>query len=314
MQVIHHPAPFHSTTEVSKSAMDYCATIGFFDGVHRGHCFLLNELKQAAAARGMQSMVITFGQHPRCALQTDYRPLMLTTTEHKLQLIENCGIDVCVVLYFDEAFSRLTARQFMQQYLFEALQVRCLLIGHDHRFGCNRSDGFEQYRLYGDEMGIEVLQAPALSESGITCSSSAVRRLLEAGEVRQAAQLLDRPYSLCGMVVEGRRVGRQLGFPTANLRPVSADLLIPANGVYAVRAEVDGQCYGAMLNIGRRPTLNNGNDCTIEAHLFHFSGNLYGKSLCLHFVERLRDEQRFDSIDALRAQLCVDARMAQQLL
>ena len=314
MKVIHYPTLSASLLHDLQASTGYCATIGFFDGVHRGHRFLLNELKQVARERNMQSMVITFGQHPRCALQTDYRPSLLTTLEHKLKLLEALNPDVCVVLNFDVALSKLTARHFMQQYLYDMLRVRCLLIGHDHRFGCNRTDGFEQYQNYGATMGLEVLQASAFCEEGVTYSSSAVRRLLEAGNVRLATQFLERPYTLCGTIGEGRRVGRNLGFPTANLQPVCSDLLIPASGVYAVYAEVRGSRYATMLNIGRRPTLDNGSDSTIEAHLFNFSGNLYGEPLCLHFVERLRDEKRFASLDALRQQLCIDAQMAQQLL
>lgn len=314
MEIVVHPNPRQPLEASLQAETGFCATIGFFDGVHLGHRFLLRQLQQTAIERGMRSMVITFDTHPRCALQTDYRPLLLTTTEQKLRLLAESQPDVCAVLTFDESLARLSAHEFMQRYLRETLGVRCLLIGHDHRFGSGRSDGFEEYRNHGSTMGIEVVQSHAFTEAGLTYSSSSVRRALEAGKVSEAALMLARPYALCGTVVEGRRVGRNLGFPTANLRIDDPNLLIPATGVYAVRAEVEGKTYGAMLNIGQRPTLNNGNDRTIEAHLFDFSGDLYGKPLCLHFIERLRDEQRFSSLDELRLQLCKDAEKAKEVI
>lgn len=292
----------------------YCATIGFFDGVHKGHRFLLQKVKALAESHGWKSMAVTFEQHPRCSLVTDYRPLLLTTAREKLRLLEECGVDACALLQFSPQMASLSAQEFMRDYLYDRLGVRCLVIGHDHRFGRHRSEGFDDYVRYGREMGMKVVQAEALSEGSVTMSSSVVRRLLENGDVVSARTGLGRCYALYGVVVEGRKVGRNLGFPTANLRPESADLLVPAVGVYAVWAEVGGKHYPAMLNIGRRPTLDNGNDCSIEAHLFGYSGNLYGSPLRLHFVERLRDERKFASLDDLKAQLQNDAAAALEVL
>ncbi len=299
---------------VSSQSPTYCATIGFFDGVHKGHRFLLEQVKREAALRGLSTLAVTFSDHPRRALQTDYRPLLLTTADEKIKWLADCQLDACMVLDFTSEMASLTAQEFMRSYLYEGVGVRCLVIGHDHRFGCRRAESFDDYVRYGAEMGMEVVQASAFCDEGVTMSSSVVRRMLEGGRVKEAAFALGRPYALYGTVVEGRRVGRNLGFPTANLQPESPDLLVPALGVYAVWAEVDGQRYPAMLNIGRRPTLDNGTDCSIEAHLFGFSGDLYGKSLRLHFIERLRNEQKFASLDELRHQLQMDAAITQRLL
>lgn len=314
MKILQPNTTQMTASEPANEEVRYCATIGFFDGVHRGHQFLLCQLKNEARRRGMQSLVVTFATHPRKTLLTDYRPKLLTPTDEKILQLSACGVDACAVLDFTPELAALSAAEFMEKYLLRQFSVACLIVGYDHRFGTGRAEGFPDYVRHGKNLGIEVLQAEAFVETEQTVSSSVVRRQLEAGNVREAAQNLGRPYALYGTVVEGRRVGRQLGFPTANLRPSHPDLLIPACGVYAVRAEVEGNSYGAMLNIGRRPTLDNGNDCSIEAHLFDFSGILYGKQLRLHFVDRLRDEMKFESLEALKQQLKADAQESLQRL
>ena len=314
MRIIYDPA----STPVSPLKDDgtglYCATIGFFDGVHQGHRFLLEQVKSAAKRLQLQPMAVTFKDHPRQTLQTDYRPLLLTTPEHKVELLADCGLAACAVLQFSKEMAALSAKEFMQQYLYDYLGVRALVIGYDHRFGHNRDEGFEDYQVYGKEMGMEVILAQPLRNDKYTVSSSVVRRLLEAGEVQKAAECLGRPYHLTGTVVEGHHVGRDLGYPTANLQPEHPYLLVPSRGVYAIFAEVDGKCYPAMLNIGRRPTLNNGSDCSIESHLFGFNGNLYGKTITLYFQEHLRNEQKFGSLDELKQQLQHDAEQTLKVL
>lgn len=288
----------------------YCATIGFFDGVHLGHQFLLRQVEDAAAARGLRSMAVTFEEHPRVALDSQYQPRLLGTAEEKLTWLAATGINACALLRFDRAMASLSAKDFMQKYLLEQLDVRCLVIGYDHHFGHNRQEGFEDYVRHGRALGIEVVPALPLETGDFTVSSSAIRRFLEAGNVEQAAKGLGRPFSLRGTVAEGRRVGRRIGFPTANLRPADPHLLVPRIGVYAVWAEIPEGRFPAMLNIGRRPTLNNGSDISIEAHLIGFNGNLYNQPLTLHFVRRLRDEMTFPSLELLTQQLEQDAREA----
>jgi len=277
-------------------------TIGFFDGVHRGHRYLLEQVKDEARRRGLRSLAVTFRAHPRKILKSDWQPQLLTTPEEKRCFIEESGIDACVFLDFTKELSRLKASQFMQSYLRDRMDTRCLVMGYDHRFGADGLTDPADYRRLGAALGIEVLQAREAPLGLPTVSSSEVRRCLLAGNVEGAAERLGRPYQLGGTVVEGHRRGHELGYPTANLRP-DAEKLVPAEGVYATRATIEGRTFPAMTNIGRRPTMNNGAEISIETHLLGFEGNAYGKRLLLHFVKRLRDEKKHDSIEDLRLAL-----------
>ena len=293
-----------------------CAAIGFFDGVHRGHAYLIEQVKAEAARRGLQPMVITFEEHPRLALsQTHYWPELLTTNAQKLQLLEQTGLSACAMLHFDHAMSMLTSREFMELVLSKELHVRCLLMGYDHHFGSDLSAGFRDYVRNGHDLGIEVLRERPFDDHELRISSSATRRFLAAGNVEMARACLGRPYVLEGTVVEGHHAGTLMGYPTANLRPDCEEQIVPGRGVYAVRADVDGFSYMGMLNIGWRPTLNNGDDRTIETHLLDYSGApLYGKRISLRFIRRVRDEHRFSSIEELQSQLAIDADHVRQML
>ena len=375
------------------------ATIGFFDGVHRGHRYLINKVMETAHAHAQQSMVITFDRHPREVLQSDYQPQMLTTLNTKLRLLHETGVDRVEVLHFTRQLAALSARQFMAQVLKERLGVTTLVIGYDHRFGHNRAEGFDDYVRYGKELGIEVVQsseltvhidrycppasvsseapfasssknskAPSSEESkapssevpnassevaspveessfkarsfagkwGMHVSSSAIRRLLKEGDVGTADLFLDRPHTITGCVTHGFAEGRKMGFPTANLDTTGYPLLIPANGVYGVwvkigcadavmeKCEVPNLAgwtqempiptmddhngwLPAMLNIGTRPTFD-GSTTTIEANIFYFNDDIYGQPMTIAFFFRLRNEQRFDSVEALEEQLHKDRK------
>ena len=289
------------------------ATIGFFDGVHRGHLFLIEQVKRYAAEHQLQSLLVTFDSHPRCVMQQEYRPNLLSTTEEKCQLLDQTGVDMCALLPFTEQLSRLSARDFMEKILRDRLGVKALVIGHDHRFGCGRTDGFEDYVRYGKELGIDVVLAEACRVNDVCMSSSVTRSFLLEGEPHLAAQCLGRHYSVKGKVVHGFSVGRELGFPTANIEVDHPQKLIPKEGVYAVRvygANDKNTPYFGMLNIGRRPTINNGDQCSIEVHLFHFEGDLYERSLRVEFLARMRDEKHFRSKTELIRQLQSDAEQA----
>ena len=293
----------------------------------------------------MRSLLITFDRHPRSVFAPAAVPPLLTTAEEKMELLRATGVDEIYVLPFDKKMAALTAKEFMQQVLKEQLGVEVLVIGYDHRFGrplpatksqgtlpiaeqqgtrqtANTVEGFPEYQAYGREMGIEVVLAKELE--GEHVSSSEIRRALEVGDVQRAAQLLGRPYTWTGRVVHGHEVGRQLGFPTANLEAMdrSAPLgkILPANGAYAVkvRSEQSGakneEWASGMLNIGQRPTLDNGMDTSIEAHLFDFHGDLYGQILTLSFIARLREERRFSSEAELTEQLRHDKDMCLELV
>lgn len=267
-----------------------------------------------AARRGLGRMAVTFGNHPRSVLQPGFRPALLTSSGEKTALLLDGAVDVCALLRFSHELSALPARDFMEKYLRRRLHVRCLVVGYDHRFGSDRTAGFEDYVSYGRSCGMEVVRAGVFENAGSTVSSSSIRQALSAGDVEAARSALGRPYALAGTVVEGRHMGHVLGFPTANLQPSCPDKLVPASGVYAVRAETGGRFFGGMLNIGRRPTLRNGSDRTVETHLFDFSGDLYGESLTLYFEHRLRDERPFATLDELSRQLARDAAQARKLL
>ena len=287
------------------------ATIGFFDGVHRGHRFVIDRLRAVAGERGMPSLVVTFAEHPRQVLQPGFRPALLTTPQEKLDLLRRSGADDCAVLHFTPELSHLSAEGFMREVLRGQLGVSVLLMGYDHRFGHERDGCFDDYVAHGQRLGIEVLRLEQYAAPGAEhISSSEIRRALAAGEVERANAMLGYRYALEGTVVDGFKVGRTLGFPTANLRPGHADKLVPAAGVYAVRAQAEGRTYLGMLNIGTRPTLAGDGRTSIEAHLIGFGGDLYAQTLRVEFVARLRDERRFDTTEALAAQLARDREEA----
>lgn len=291
------------------------ATIGFFDGVHRGHRYLIRHVMDVARDEGLESAVVTFDRHPRQVIHTDFRPRLLSTPDEKAALLSQTGVERCVVLPFDAQMASLSAREFMQDVLLAHLNVRKLVIGYDNRFGHNRSEGFADYAAYGREMGIEVEQWQPLEMDSVCISSSVVRSLLLSGEVGMAARCLGYPYTIAGTVEHGRNVGTQIGFPTANLRPGDPSKLIPGGGVYAVDVRLGGgaQVLPAMLNIGCRPTFD-GTDVTIETHIIDFSGELYGCSMSVSFVARLRDERKFRSAAELSNQLRRDLSEAERLL
>lgn len=298
-----------------RAAFPLVASIGFYDGVHLGHRHLLAQVTDEARRRGMGALAVTFAGHPLAVVRGGQAPRLLSTPEEKAGLLRDAGLDAVAMLRFTPALAALTSRQFMEQVLRRDYGVRVLVVGYDHRFGSDRGAGLADYRRYGAACGVEVVEATRYAPDGAEVSSSAVRRLLAAGDAEAAARLLGRPYELGGTVVAGRQVGRRLGYPTANLRPASAEKLLPAAGVYAAEAETGGVTCAAMLNIGLRPTLDDGRGQTVEAHLLDFDGDLYGRPLTLRFVRRLRGERQFGSLEQLRAQLAADeAEVRRRLL
>ena len=294
------------------------ATIGMFDGVHRGHQLLIGMVTEKARHMGLTSTVITFDRAPRQVLDPTFCPQLLTTLEEKTEAIRALDIDRLVVLPFTQETASLTAQAFMQQILRDQLNVKVLITGYDNRFGHNRSEGFNDYVHYGQELGIEVLRGDVqlTADGSHPLSSSVVRRLLtEEGCVDEMIQCLGRYYQLQGKVETGEHIGHQLGFPTANLQPSDPFKLIPASGAYAVWATIgDSQKQlPAMMNIGTRPTFD-GRNRTLEVNILDFNGNLYGQTVTITFVRRLREERRFDSPEALVAQLKEDQEQVKRIL
>lgn len=289
------------------------ATIGFFDGVHVGHRFLIKELQDWGKKLNMPSAVITFPEHPRQVLHSDYRPKLLDTFQEKMERLETTGIDYCIALDFTYELSLYSAADFIRL-LAEEYHVKGLLIGYDHRFGHDRSDGFEQYVEYGGQVGMEVRKASPYDEGNIRVSSSEIRRLLQEGKVEMANALLTYPYQLRGRIVSGYKVGRTIGFPTANIEVDSPYKLLPKVGVYAVWVELLGKRYKGMLYIGKRPTLQNGDNLTIEVNILGFSGNAYNDEITVSFVYAVREDKAFESVEALREQLERDRQTVDKLL
>ncbi len=288
----------------------YVATIGMFDGVHRGHQFVVGQVAGCARELGLGSMIITF-DHSIHHKQT------LTPLADKCEALKAMGIDRVEVLAFTDQMRRLTAREFMEQQLRDRLGVRVLLTGYDNRFGHNREEGFDDYVRYGRELGIDVRQLPPLpaDDDGQTAvSSSLIRDLLVGGDVAGAGSCLGHPYSITGHVVHGQHIGTGLGFPTANVSPDDGSQLIPAAGVYAVTVRLlpDAAEWPAMMNIGCRPTFS-GTSQTLEAHIFQLTGDLYDRQLRVSFISRLRGERQFPSAEALQAQLHEDAKAVRLL-
>ncbi|MDL2255706.1 riboflavin biosynthesis protein RibF [Parabacteroides sp. OttesenSCG-928-K15] len=294
--------------------IELAATVGFFDGVHLGHRFLIRQLQEVAASRKLPTAVITFPQHPRKVLQSDYQPKLLNSFTEKMQHLEETGIDYCILLDFTPELSQLTAREFIHSLLADSLHVKLLLVGYDHRFGRNRSEGFDEYKAYGESYGMEVYAAAQYEQEAAGISSSEIRRQLLSGHVEAAARLLSYPYQIRGHIVGGHQIGRKLGFPTANIRTDEPFKVVPATGVYAVHVCLQEKQYAGMLYIGSRPTLANGDDITLEVNIFDFNSDIYNNAIGVSFIHYIRGDIKFDTLEELITQLEADRQTVAQLL
>ena len=290
------------------------ATIGFFDGVHSGHRFLLTEMRKLAAERHLPSAVVTFASHPRITLQSDYQPKLLNSFEEKMEHLSMAGVDYIIVIDFSAALASLSARDFIKDILSEKLHVKTLFIGYDHRFGRNRTEGFNEYVIFGRECGIEVVNMPSFADNEIVVSSSKVRHLIEQGDMAAASQLLGYSYRLKGRVINGYKVGRTIGFPTANITIDEKSKILPMNGSYAVWVVIDNIRYKGMLYIGSRPTLEYEDPISIEINIFDFSDDIYNKSVVVEFVGFIREDMKFNSLDELSERMREDKEQAKKLL
>lgn len=287
-----------------KECAGYVATIGFFDGVHRGHQYLIEQVKTLAQETGHKSMVITFDCHPRHVLHSDYKPKLLSSPEVKRLLLSRLRVDHIEVLHFDASLAALSAKDFMRDVLQNKLNVKCLVLGYDNRFGrSGKQEGFDDYVAYGKELGIDVVRACELCDD-IKLSSSQIRHLLEEGDIKRANNCLGYEYTIVGKVVGGFQNGRQMGFPTANLDTTAWGLLTPAPGVYAVKVRRKNSMtvQRGMMNIGSRPTFD-GESQTLEVNIFDFRDNIYNEVLLVSFVKRIREERKFSSPEELAHQL-----------
>lgn len=288
-------------------AVPTVATIGSFDGIHRGHAAMIEETKQRAAKLGLPVTLVTFSGHPRLLFDSAQSPFLLSSQQVRMERLAATGVERCVVLDFNRELATMTAREFMSEILAKRLNVKLLVLGYDHRFGRPEPEvNADTYISYGKELGIDVVRAARYNEEGMKVSSSQVRRALAVGDVETSALLLGYRYTLRGHVVHGAALGRKLGFPTANIEPDEPMQLLPLNGVYEVTATLEGKQYKGVLNVGTKPTVTGEGHRTVELYIIDFEDNIYGCNIEVSFVRRLREERRFASLDELKAQIAKD--------
>ncbi len=304
----------YTQIEDFKNVKNPVVTTGTFDGVHLGHQKIISRLKDVASEEHGETVLLTFYPHPRMVLFPDDNELKLLNTQlEKIQLLENYGIDHLIIYPFTKEFSRLTSVEFVRNVLVNNIHTKRLVIGYNHHFGRNREGSFDHLKEFGPVYGFDVEEIPAKDIDHIEISSTKIRQALQAGEVKVAATFLGHTYSLSGKVVEGRQLGRTIGYPTANIVIEDNFKLIPADGVYAVNVGIRGEMYQGMLNIGNNPTVL-GKGRSIEVNIFDFNQNIYGDDATIYFIERLRDEIKFSGLDALKVALAEDKKNALKIL
>jgi len=304
---------FHlSDIEYQKNSV---VTVGSFDGVHRAHQEILAQVVQRARSRKGRSVVLTFEPHPREVVGTKGDSLrLLTTLDERQKLFAQHGIDVVYVIKFDHDFSRLSSHEFYKNYIVEGIGVSEVIEGFDHHFGKDREGSVEELLKLGKEFGFSVVAVKPVHVGNEVVNSSKIRQLLLEGNVERAAEFLGRPYSLKGMIVAGDGRGKQLGYPTANLKLLSPKKLIPGNGIYFVRVEESGERRYGMASVGVRPTFHTNGTIVVEVNVLNFDGDLYGRELEVHFLKRLRDEIKFNSAEELVRQIDQDKEISLKLL
>ncbi len=280
-------------------------TIGTFDGVHIGHKKIIQKIIQNSIDLDCESAVLTFFPHPRMVLQGDSDIKLLNTINEKITLLEKIGLQNLIIHKFDEAFSQLTAEEFVETVLVNQMNIRKIIIGHDHRFGKNRTASIDDLIVYGKKYSFEVEQISAQEINEVSVSSTKIRNAILDGNIKLANQYLGYNYVLTGTVAKGKQLGRTIGFPTANIEIPENYKLIPKIGVYIVKSIIDNKVVFGMMNIGFNPTVS-GTNRTIEVHFLNFDDNLYNKAISVTIIDRIRDEQKFDSIELLKSQLQKD--------
>ncbi len=303
MKIYHQLADFHPPRYS-------VVTSGTFDGVHLGHQKILGRLKELAERKQGETVLLTYWPHPRLILQPEDNNLrLLTTLTEKVKLLEELGVDHLIILPFTKELSQMSSEEFIREILVEKIQTKTLVIGYDHKFGKNREGSFEYLQSHSHLFGFDMEEISRQDVDDLAVSSTKIRTALAQGDISTASKYLGRPYFLSGQVVKGQQIGRSIGFPTANIHVVDNYKLLPRDGAYAIYAEVRNIRYKAILNIGDRPTVD-GKKKTIEAHLIDFDGDVYGQELFIHFQEFLREEERFENLDALKNQLVIDRERA----
>ncbi|WP_027065162.1 MULTISPECIES: bifunctional riboflavin kinase/FAD synthetase [Maribacter] len=292
---------------ISKYKEEYptVITIGTFDGVHIGHLKILNKIINHAKSTALKSSVLTFFPHPRMVLQKDTNIKLLNTIDEKITILEKLGLDVLIIHPFTREFSRLTATEFVRDILVNTLNIKKVIIGYDHRFGRNRTANISDLITFGSTYNFTVDEIPAQEIDDVSVSSTKIRKALEDGDIETANSYLGYEYMLTGTIIKGKGIGKQLGYPTANLYIAEDYKLIPKNGAYVVNSSIADKTIYGMMNIGYNPTVN-GTEKSIEINFFDFDADLYDQKIQINILVRLRDEHKFESIEALKAQLAKD--------
>ena len=291
---------------------DSAITIGVFDGVHRGHRHLISQLVEHALSSGSRACVVTFENHPITVLKPETRVDFLIDLDERTRLMRQLGVDIVVPIKFDRQIAQLSSHDFLQV-LYEKLRMRHLVVGPDFAMGHNRDGSLETLPGIARHIGFSFNVVDLMTDPAGRVKSTTIRRQIADGDVSSAARLLGRNFAVRGVVVRGQERGRELGFPTANVE-VAPDLVIPGNGIYATRARLDSGTYMAATSIGVRPTFDDGPERTIEAYLLNFSDDIYGQTVCLEFVQRLRGEEKFDTVEALLDQMNRDVMQTEEVL
>ena len=301
----------HAANELQPAGRKVCEAIGFFDGVHLGHQQIIRQTIVDARQHEGISVVVTFDQHPNTVVAPGRIPPLIYSLPKKLRVIESLGVDALLLIHFDKAFSEKTAEQFIRELVDGFDRIRSICVGSNFKFGHKREGNVSLLKKLGEQFNFTVHGMAAVALDGQPVSSTRIRDAIRAGDLDAASQMLGRAYSLSGKVIEGDKLGHKLGFPTANLD--ATGLVLPPSGVYAIHANVDGKTFRSVLNIGYRPTLREPNPTLhVEAHLLDFNGDLYGKEMEITFVEKLRDEQKFSSMEELKKQITSDVAKAKR--
>lgn len=289
-------------------------TLGTFDGVHFGHRKIIQRLLEIAHSIDGETVVLTFFPHPRMILHPEAdQPKMINTLDEKMDLLKKAGIQHLIVIPFTRDFSNLTSSEFIEDILVKKIGTKKLVIGYDHRFGKDREGSFEHLKMYGPQYGFDVEEIPEQDVNDVAVSSTKIREALTKGDISTANKFLEYNFCLSGKVVKGDQIGRTIGFPTANLYVEEAYKLVPADGIYAVKVHIEDETYGGMLYIGHRPTIN-GMTHNIEVNIFDFDRDIYGDTISLEFLEYLRDDEKFNGLEALTSQLKLDEINARKVL
>lgn len=304
----------HYYTKNFDALKDTVLTVGSFDGLHLGHAEILDKMVSEAKRKGLQTCLITFNPHPREILKKSGSIDLLTSKKQKIDLLEKAGLEHLVVVPFNIEFANISASEYVEQFLVPRFHPRVIIIGHDHRFGKDQKGDVSLLRNIGSKWGFEVEEMKPKCIEGEIISSTKIRKLLKAGDVQKAQSMLGRPFEISGKVIHGQKLGRSLGFPTANLLLEDEKQILPKLGIYAVKAKINHSTFGGMLYIGYRPTVTDTRALSIEVHLFNFDQNIYDRIISLSFIGFIREDEHFEKLDDLKSRMALDRESALKIL